>query len=368
MVLLQHQQPVTDEEYARAMVAWEQAKKSFQGRASYLKSKKLDEATFMPGLGWNDVTTNPLREFLEKKPSRERLNQLRLHTQNFTGYSLYTFDLATNGPPPPELVSPAEYDAKHRGRAPGRSTRLFARIRNSGIPERYLVKVPRIMGEVGWNLDGHLINLDVIAYQESIFILYRAGVLPWIEKRVASGKSVTILEIGSGYGGFPYYFTEIVPASSYWACDLPESLSVSSMYLSVTRPALWKGIHPDCGDCSGAGIIGLPNYRFEEFAADGRKVDLAINMMSLSEMPEVQIEYYARKVSEMLGDEGVLFEQNFDNRPVGFTNAKDILPKYFRANTNLGQSANRGHGQLWANNVAILAEIAATKPPMPPTK
>ena len=55
------------------------------------------------------------------------------------------------------------------------------------------------------------------------------------------------------------------------------------MYLSVTRPELWRGIHPECSrSCSGEGIFGLPNYRFGGIqrqgaqGRSGRQHDVAV--------------------------------------------------------------------------------------------
>ena len=60
------------------------------------------------------------------------------------------------------------------------------------------------MGEIGWDVDGYVVNRDLAAYQDTIAILYQSGVLPWLENRATSGKPVTVLEIGSGYGGLTY--------------------------------------------------------------------------------------------------------------------------------------------------------------------
>ena len=74
-------------------------------------------------------------------------------------------------------------------------------------------------------------------------------------------------------------------------------------------------------------------------------------------MSEVQIRYYARKISELLSNEAVFFELNYDNRHVEGTNAKEFLPHYLKASVDLGQSFNRGHGHLWANDPAVLHQI-----------
>jgi hypothetical protein len=361
-VLLQHQKPVTDLEYERAVAAWAQGKKAFAQRARYLAANRLQPSLYMPGLGWNDVVTNPFRQFLESPPSRARVDQLRLHTQSFTGFSLYLFQLAGGMQHPPAVVPAAQWDATHRGRKPDGSVWAFERLRRE-LPAKYVVSVPRRMGEVGWDVDGHVVNWDTVAYQESIAVLYRSGALAWLEKRAAAGEKITVVEIGSGYGGFAYFLTQLVPGVNYWLCDLPESLPVAAMYLAVTRPEAWRGIYPECqGACDAPGLVGVANYRFEEFSRKVPKADLVINMLSLSEMPEAQIDYYGRKVSRLIGGHGVFFEQNYDNRSVGFTDAKALLPRHFGASSDLGTSAKRGHGHLWANDAALLERIRAGRP------
>jgi hypothetical protein len=237
----------------------------------------------------------------------------------------------------------------------------FERIRKT-IPEKCLARVPRVMGEVGWDVDGYTLNPDTVSYQDSMATMYRAGILGWLEKKIAAGRSVTVLEIGSGYGGFSYLFEKAFPGASYWGCDLAESVGVAGMYLSVTLPDLWRGIYPNCGACAEEGMFLIPNHRFEEFTKSGRKVDLVINMMSLSEMPEVQIKYYGRKVSELVAEDGVFFEQNYDNRHLGWTYAKEYMPSFFKVRDDLGDSLNRGHTHLWANADAVFAAIAAERP------
>ncbi len=131
IVLLQQQRPLTDAEYERATAAWVQGKKADEERATYMKSNGLDEATFLPGQGWKDVVnpSNPFRAFLANKPTREKVDQLRFHMEVFTGWDLYNFDYPRKHPPAPEVVSAAEYDAKHRGAPPDISVAAFKKIR-----------------------------------------------------------------------------------------------------------------------------------------------------------------------------------------------------------------------------------------------
>ncbi len=170
-----------------------------------MKSNGLDEATFLPGQGWKDVVnpSNPFRAFLANKLSRERMNQLRFHTNVFTGWDLYNFDYPGKHPPVPEVVSAAEYDAKHRDAPLDISVAAFKKIR-ARIPDKYLVKVRVSWARSARDVDGYVVNRDLAAYQDTIAILYQSGVLPWLENRATSGMPVTMMEIGSGYGGLTY--------------------------------------------------------------------------------------------------------------------------------------------------------------------
>jgi hypothetical protein len=56
----------------------------------------------------------------------------------------------------------------------------------------------------------------------------------------------------------------------------------------------------------------------------------------------------------MIGDSGVFFEQNQDNRPVGMLNARDIVREYFTREELLGGPGlepylTQGFATLWSN-------------------
>jgi hypothetical protein len=56
--------------------------------------------------------------------------------------------------------------------------------------------------------------------------------------------------------------------------------------------------------------------------------DLVINTLSFSEMSEHQLRCYAVKTKDLI-PQGYLFEQNHDNRHLGFLCAQEILAEYF---------------------------------------
>jgi hypothetical protein len=54
----------------------------------------------------------------------------------------------------------------------------------------------------------------------------------------------------------------------------------------------------------------MANHLFERALPHLGPIDLAINCMSFPEMSEAQIRYYGNTIKSLIGDEGVLFEEN----------------------------------------------------------
>jgi hypothetical protein len=90
---------------------------------------------------------------------------------------------------------------------------------------------------------------------------------------------------------------------------------------------------------------------FHLLPPSGANFDLVINTLSMSEMSEHQVRTYASGISKMIGNNGVFFEQNHDNRPHGMLDAKQVLRDYFRENMRIVPSTPTVHGvaNLWAN-------------------
>ena len=194
-------------------------------------------------------------------------------------------------------------------------------------------------------------NHDTIVYQERIATLYRAGLFNWLESR----REVSILEIGGGYGALAYGIKSIRPNARYTIVDLPESLLFSALYLSLTRPDERIEIH-------GPGVVTewhrrlrawlsrppslsfVPNYMAEHL---DRKADLVINTLSFSEMTEHQVRTYARLIRDKwLLPDGILFEQNQDNRHIGLVFAQEIIAEEMPHHRALGRFS-QGFANLW---------------------
>src|SRR5262249_44808213 len=162
----------------------------------------------------------------------------------YTGYDLYLFGKRAEFPPDIwnarptviELPLPADMDNRLR-------TRLDASLHNLEYwlslakitPLNVIASPPPICGEVGCNLKGVIVNHDTAAYQERLTLMYHLGLFRFLESRIAEQGRVRILEIGGGYGALAYYIKKLVPKAAYTICDLPESLCMSALYLSLAQ-------------------------------------------------------------------------------------------------------------------------------------
>ncbi len=162
----------------------------------------------------------------------------------------------------------------------------------SGIPPRYRLSAPKILGEFGHDLDGYVVNHSILRFQSVINALYSHGVLADLKAR--EGRKF-LLEIGGGYGCLAYQLKRIVDNSTYVIIDLPETLLFSASYLSLALPD--KRIY--FYDASVAKAIGrasdydfmlLPNYALSCLA--NNSFDLALNTASFQEMTAEQLNQY----------------------------------------------------------------------------
>jgi hypothetical protein len=115
----------------------------------------------------------------------------------------------------------------------------YESLRNR-LPGYLRIGPPAKFGEVGWSVDGVIVNHDTWAYYERLLLLYRAGILDG-ESPKCLHAGAAVLEIGSGYGALAWYIMQAVPAIKYTALDLPESLIYAAIYLSVSMHMGFSG-------------------------------------------------------------------------------------------------------------------------------
>ncbi len=260
-------------------------------------------------------------------PGYQFINHLRLNTFHFSGYRLSNILGEDNYPSWTDNIA-GEIRPEFLVGSPDWSVAAFLEL-TKGLPEEIICKPPLKLGEIGWMVNGGLVNRDVLGYQERIALLYNSGVID----KLKEFKNIRIIEIGGGYGGLAYFLKKIFPNVEYYICDIPMSLYFSSIYLSLLTEAdnlIYKGDKKELSKRRN-GFTFVPNFFFKDL--DSMTFDLAINTLSFAEMPISVVDNYVSGLSKMLLKTGILFEQNFDNshyKLPTFCNPEPIISKYFK--------------------------------------
>lgn len=210
---------------------------------------------------------------------------------------------------------------------------------------------PLIMGEVGYVVDGYCVNRDVVAYQERINLMRALGVLDRLKRESAP----LILEIGGGYGALAYYLKRRYPRATYVIVDLPRSLLFSGCYLAAALPDFDVHVFAPGRANVVAGAINLvSNLHLEQLPA--LHVDAAINTLSFAEMSADTVADYCRWLERHLSDDGVLFEQNFDNRHYGlaqFSGPSEIIDSFLRRREARTRDVHWGPASVWVKRTSL---------------
>jgi hypothetical protein len=225
------------------------------------------------------------------------------------------------------------------------------------VPVEHIFQPPNALGEIGWIVPDHggsFVNYETCVYQERITLLTIAGVIGHLIKL---GRPPRILEIGGGHGALACALTSIFPKAQYTICDLPESLLFSGLYLSLAakrqvRVLAAADVAEENLAQPSATIELVPNYLFGDLVGADRRYDLAINTLSMSEMSEHQILTYGRGLKPMIGETGMFFEQNQDNRHVGMAFAETVLSNLFPVGRRIKTDelpVTQGSPNLWSN-------------------
>ena len=346
--------PLSEAEFQRAKLICREVAHLISNRARYVEENGLDTDFCLPDANWKGEgdrgwlyhgTTALLRE------DYEIINNLRLFSQIFSGYSLLEMTAFPRRAVPPDRV-PADLLDRMLARS-RRVDEWVARYREMSrqVPDALRVSPPNRFGESGWIFDGRIVNHDTTAYLERVALLHAAGLL---EALSASDRAPRILEIGGGYGGLAYHLKTLVPGARYIVVDLPESLLFSALYLTtlfpdernvlVTSPEMIRN------DLEHPGFTFVPNYLLRATGNGDLRLDLAINTLSLSEMTASQVRSYCVLVRDSLAPGGAFFEQNQDNRHLGLLNAELLIAESFRSRRRLSLPCGVTQGQpnVWA--------------------
>lgn len=170
--------------------------------------------------------------------------------------------------------------------------KLEALIEVAGGDDLLVPEAPEL-GGFGHEIDGKLYNVDTLKYFEVLIAMRKAGVLGPLREQE---ERPIVLEVGSGWGGFPNVFKQLVPRSTYVIFDLPPLFLFSATYLKTRFPKakfVFVGGADDINleeQWADADFVFVPNTRFSQVVTP--RLDLALNMVSFQEMTTEQVDGY----------------------------------------------------------------------------
>jgi hypothetical protein len=354
----------TEGEWTEAVRLGRQIIRAVDDRDAIIADRDLDRRFVLGGSSWaSDYPQQYLDAYrLLRTLDWNEVRQLRLRCQIFSGFNLLENQAVVPGM---DVTAPVPEDPHLAPDAPESFLRHWGLLTDH-LPTERVLRPPCALGEIGWQVDDGIVNLEIIAYQERITLLHYSGVLDHLKNL---GHPPRILEIGAGYGPLALALTSCFPDSQYTICDLPESLLFSGLYLTLAGQRRVALLDNPTREFTAGTVEIIPNYFFGDLVGSGRTYDLAINVLSMSEMSDYQIEGYGRGLSAILGRDGLFFEQNQDNRHVGLTYTFDTLAQLFPYHLDIDPQSiplMLGKPRLWANLPVNVLGLEMPKPEPPP--
>lgn len=203
------------------------------------------------------------------------------------------------------------------------------RLRAIDSADLFVPEAPE-MGGFGFDVGPGRVNIDTLKFYEVMIGLQKAGFLqPFRE----AGVLKTMLEIGSGWGGFAYQFKKLCPGATIVCLDLPPTLLFSATYLMALFPEARCLLYGEADfdakarDLSQFDFVFLPHYRLD--VLQGQGIDLAINMVSFQEMTTAQVEHYVDTLARMRCERLYSLNRDRSKHNTQLSSVRDILARRY---------------------------------------
>ena len=257
---------------------------------------------------------------------RRHFEHLRLLCQPFTGFDPISNTL--NGGIPDEIPADVEERLQSHTNVSIAMMEFLAAQRR--LPAHARVRLPGFLGEAGPVCDGVLASYDAWSLQTQMNGLHGSGVLDRLRAEAGRGRPVTVVDIGSGFGGLGYQLAQSLQPGRlrFVAIDLPDSLLFAAIYLSLLwadQPTFVATAEGYVSTKTGRVSANLPDsfagvfvvtHLAERVLRELRPVDLILNFRSMQEMSDAQVRQYGELARSVIGEEGLLYEQNDMKRAV----------------------------------------------------
>jgi hypothetical protein len=225
-----------------------------------------------------------------------------------------------------------EYRSHHHHRTEEFAAK-FAMLRALDPAGLWIPEAPELAGygyPIGAGLG--LANIDTLKFYEVLIGMEKAGYLP--KFRGEQKERRTVVEVGSGWGGFAYQFKKTCPNTTYVCVDLPPTMMFSGVYLTTLFPDAKflfygeDGFDEKIKNLKDYDFVFLPHYYFPQWTPKG--VDMAVNMVSFQEMTSTQVDGYVRRLAE-LGCPRI-YSLNRDRSPhnAELSTVGEILSTYYK--------------------------------------
>lgn len=232
---------------------------------------------YQPSAYWKEELAN-FEYMLDASPLI--IDKLRHHSFHITGVRVYEY-------------------RSGRDRQRERYADKLRALLGQGRPDLFVPESPAL-GGFGFDVDGHLINIDTLKFFEVMLALDKGAVL---DEFRGDGERKLVWEVGAGWGGFPYQFKTLCPNTTYLISDFPELFLFSATYLMTLFPGarvrFWgeepaERIFANWRDYD---FIFTPNTALADLTPD--RLDLAVNMVSFQEMTSAQVTSYVAKAHDL---------------------------------------------------------------------
>ncbi|UYN97327.1 MAG: putative sugar O-methyltransferase [Enhydrobacter sp.] len=342
---------LTREQHVYCLSVIDRIQGLYEGAPEYVDHRGLDRELYFPGNEWADII--PVSGLRFRRAYND-INYFRLISP-FAGFHLVFLDRADqrlhaepwNGDVLSNMLEQGISDeiiafladnvvpADRLTRCWGIDGRVVScadeyRQYVGNVPPRYIVRTPRLFGEIGVEVNGLLANPDIVLCQCRLNGMLCSGVFDKLDSDIARRGRVRVLEIGPGYGPLGQALRAIYGDKlEYIAVDLPGVLYYPAVYLSTL--ANGEGCHvllPGDAVPESFNFLFVGNHLLEELGDRLGPIDLALNTMSFPEMSAQQVGYYAKLLKRLLRPDGIVFEENAALKP-HHTDSKAVLAEVF---------------------------------------
>ncbi|MFH1246177.1 MAG: putative sugar O-methyltransferase [Candidatus Liptonbacteria bacterium] len=224
----------------------------------------------------------------------------------------------------------------------------------AGLPDWCIIRPPEECGELGWRVNGGMVNLDVLSTQFYLSTLYHQGIL----SRLREQKNPTILEIGGGHGPLAWALKQVVPNATIVLTDLTMSLFFAAVYLTLVDhqnagpETVYDGIKNMSGHTGKYGFV--PNFLLNKVT--DMQFDLVTVCGAFSEMSTYQVKWYRDFLAAHVAPQGIIYGANGE----GLNPVTNIMAEVFH-----GDILDRTQ-RVWVKDESVFSELNKIKKQLPP--